>query len=145
MSKLMAKRKKLLRDSLAERSEEAERVVKKRHKLAKTDPYPLCGLYEASLAGKPCFVEYEPDPQLRDTEQVPLLEEWGIEGFLRREVVPSAPDAWYVPGSVKVGYEISFTRYFYKPKQLRPLEEIRAGILALESETEGLLADILRQ
>ena len=143
--KLTAKRKKLLRDSLTERSEEAERVVKKRHKLGKTDPNPLCGLYEANRAGKPCFVEYEPDPQLRDTEQVPLLEEGRIEAFLQREVVPYAPDAWYVPGSVKVGYEISFTRYFYKPKQLRPLENIRTEILALESETEGLLADILRQ
>ena len=71
--------------------------------------------------------------------------EGGIEAFLQREVVPYAPDAWYVPGSVRIGYEISFTRYFYKPKQLRPLEEIRAEILTLESETEGLLADILRQ
>jgi len=143
--KLTAKRKKLLQDSLAERSEEAEPVVRKRHKLAKEGPNPLCGLYEATVAGRRCVVEYEPDPKLRDTEQVPLLEEGGIEAFLQREVVPYAPDAWYVPGSVKVGYEISFTRYFYKPKQLRPREEIRAEILALESETEGLLADILRQ
>ena len=143
--KLTAKRKKLLRDSLAERSEGAEPLVRKRHKPAKAEPDPLRGLYEATLGGKPCVVEYEPDPQLRDTEQVPLLEEGGIEAFLRREVVPYAPDAWYVPGSVKVGYEISFTRRFYKPKHLRPLEEIRADILALESETDGLLADILRQ
>ena len=48
-----------------------------------------------------------------------MLEEGGIEGFLRREVLPYAPDAWYVPGSVKVGYEISFTRYFYQPQPLR--------------------------
>ena len=58
-------------------------------------------------------------------------------------MLPYAPDAWYVPGSVKIGYEISFTRYFYKPKALRPLEEIRADILALERETEGLLAEIV--
>ena len=44
---------------------------------------------------------------------------------------------------MKVGYEISFTRHFYKPQPLRPLEEIRADILALEQETEGLLADIV--
>jgi hypothetical protein len=69
--------------------------------------------------------------------------EGGIEAFLRREVLPHAPDAWYDPGSVKTGYEISFTRYFYKPRQLRTLEEIRADILALEKETEGLLGEIL--
>ena len=88
-------------------------------------------------------VEYEPDTDLRDTEQVPLLEEGGIEAFLRREVLPHAPDAWYDPDSVKIGYEISFTRYFYKPQPLRTLEEIRADILALEKETEGLLGEII--
>ena len=89
------------------------------------------------------MVEYEPDPDLRDTERVPLLEEGGIQAFLRREVLPYAPDAWYVPASVKIGYEISFTRHFYKPEPLRPLEEIRADILALERETEGLLSEIV--
>ena len=54
-----------------------------------------------------------------------------------------APDAWYVPDSVKVGYEISFTRHFYKPQPLRPLEEIRADILALEREAEGQMEEIL--
>ena len=72
-----------------------------------------------------------------------MLEECGVEGFLRREVLPYAPDAWYVPGKVKTGYEISFTRHFYKPQPLRPLEEIRADILALERGTEGLLAEIM--
>ena len=67
----------------------------------------------------------------------------GIEAFLKREVLPHAPDAWYVPDSVKTGYEISFTRYFYKPQPLRTLEEIRADILALEKETEGLLGEII--
>ena len=63
---------------------------------------------------------------------------------MRREVLPYAPDAWYVPSSVKIGYEISFTRHFYKPQPLRPLEEIRADILALERETDGLLAEIVK-
>jgi hypothetical protein len=76
-------------------------------------------------------------------QQVPLLEEGGIEAFLRREVLPHAADAWYLPDTVKTGYEISFTRYFYKPKPLRTLEEIRADILALEKETEGLLSEIV--
>ena len=65
-------------------------------------------------------MEYEPDTDLRDTEQIPLPEEGGIEAFLRREVLPYAPDAWYVPESVKTGYEISFTRHFYKPQPLAP-------------------------
>ena len=74
---------------------------------------------------------------------MPLLEDGGIEAFLQREVLPYAPDAWYVEFSVKTGYEVSFTRYFYKPKPLRPLEEIRTDILALEKETEGLLEEII--
>ena len=143
--KLTAKRKKLLRDSLAERSEEAKPVVARKHKLAKVEPDPLRGLCEVTLGSKRWVVEYEPDPDLRDTEQVPLLEEGGIEAFLKREVLPYAEDAWYAPASVKIGYEISFTRYFYKPKPLRTLAEIRAEIVAVEREAEeslgGMLAD----
>jgi pullulanase/glycogen debranching enzyme len=71
------------------------------------------------------------------------LKAGGIEAFLRREVLPHAPDAWYDPASVKTGYEISFTRYFYKPQPMRTLEEIRADILALEKEAEGLLGEIV--
>ncbi len=126
----------------AERSETAPQVIAKVHR-AGIEPDPLRGLFPATVAGKPAVVEYEPDSDLRDTEQVPLLEEGGIEAFLRREVLPYAPDAWYAPDSVKVGYEISFTRHFYKPQPLRPLEEIRADILALERETEGLLVEIV--
>ena len=89
-------------------------------------------------------VEYESDTDLRDTEQVPLLEEGGIEAFLRREVLPYAADAWYVPASVKTGYEISFTRLLLQtPADADSLEEIRADILALDKETEGLLSEIV--
>ena len=88
-------------------------------------------------------MEYEPDTDLRDTEQIPLQEEGGIEAFLRHEVLPYAADAWYRADSVKTGYEISFTRYFYKPKPMRTLQELRADILALEKETDGLLPEIL--
>ncbi len=125
-----------------ERAEGALPVIKKAHKRG-TEPDPLRGLFAATVNGKPAVVEYEPDTNLRDTEQIPLLEEGGIDAFLQREVLPYAPDAWYVASSVKIGYEISFTRYFYKPQPLRPLEEIRADILALEKETDGLLAEIL--
>ena len=136
-----AKEIKALKET-AERSESAPPVIKKIHKRG-VEPNPLVGLFEAIIKGKRCTVEYEPDSDLRDTERVPLLEDGGVEAFLRREVLPYAADAWYVPDSVKIGYEISFTRYFYKPQPLRTLEEIRADILALEKETEGLLGDIL--
>ena len=76
------------------------------------DADPLRGLFAARVKGKPSVVEYEPDTDLRDTEQVPLMEEGGIEAFIRREVLPYAPDAWYVPSKVKIGYEISFTPPF---------------------------------
>ena len=125
-----------------ERSETAPPVIKRVHgRGANADP--LRGLFPATIGGKPAVVEYEPDPDLRDAEQVPLLEKGGIQAFLRREVLPYAPDAWHAPDSVKIGYEISFTRHFYKPQPLRPLEEIRADILALERETEGLLGEVL--
>jgi type I restriction enzyme M protein len=122
--------------------ETAPPVIKKVHKRG-TSPDPLRGLFEATVDGKKSVVEYEPDGDLRDSEQVPLLEEGGIEGFLRREVLPHAPDAWYDPESLKVGYEVSFTRYFYKPQPLRSLDEIRADIRAVERETDGLLAEVL--
>ena len=140
--KLTAKRSKLLQTSLATRAEAAEPVIKKIHKRG-VKPNPLIGLVEVTISGKRCVVEYEPGTELRDTEQVPLLEEGGIDAFLRREVLPHVPDAWYDPDSVKTGYEISFTRYFYKPQPLRTLEEIRADILVLERETEGLLDEII--
>ena len=133
---------KALKES-GERREDAPPVIRKIHKRG-TPADPLCGLFETSLNGAPAVVEYEPDPDLRDTEQIPLQEAGGIDAFLRREVLPYAPDAWYPPDGVKIGYEISFTRYFYKPQPMRTLAEIRADILALERETEGLLDGILR-
>jgi len=125
-----------------ERDEKAPPVIRKIHKQG-TAPDPLHGLFEVVIKGNPRVVEYEPDTDLRDTEQVPLLEEGGIEAFLEREVLPYAPDAWYKPDSVKIGYEISFNRYFYKPKKLRSLDEIRADLLAVEKEAKGLLEEIL--
>lgn len=136
-----AKEIKVLKDT-AERSDGAPAVIRKIHKKGVAAD-PLRGLFAATIKGKPAVVEYEPDPDLRDTEQVPLLEEGGIDAFLQREVLPHARDAWYVADSVKTGYEVSFTRYFYKPVPLRTLEEIRADILALERETEGLLGEII--
>jgi type I restriction enzyme M protein len=80
---------------------------------------------------------------LTDTEQIPLDYPGGINVFIETEVLPYAPDAWVDESKTQIGYEISFTKHFYKPVQLRELSEIIADIRALEAETEGLLEDIL--
>jgi len=136
-----AKEIKALKES-GERSDDAPPIIKKIHKQG-TPPDPLRGFFEITRKSKRAVVEYEPDTDLRDTEQIPLTEEGGIEAFIRREVLPYAPDAWYKADSVKIGYEISFTRYFYKPQPMRTLEEIRADIRVLEKETDGLLDEII--
>lgn len=84
---------------------------------------------------------FAPDPDLRDSEQVPLLYPGGIEAFMQTEVLPYSPDAW-VSDSV-VGYELSFTKYFYRPVELRPIAEIRAEILEIERRCDGILNEIL--
>lgn len=124
------------------RCAESPPLIRKVHR-GSAEPNPLHGLFQAEVGGKPAVVEYWPDPDLRDTEQIPLTEEGGVDAFLQREVLPYAPDAWYDPGSIKTGYEINFNRYFYRPQALRSLEDIREDILALERESEGLLSQIL--
>lgn len=141
--KLTPKRWKLIQSALAVKDEAAGAVIKKLHKPGKVEANPLHGRYEVTITSKPQIAEYEPDSDLRDTEQVPLLEEGGIDAFVRREVLPHVPDAWVDADATKIGYEISFTRYFYKPQPLRTLEEIRGEILTLERETGGLLNEIL--
>jgi type I restriction enzyme M protein len=106
-------------------------------------PAPFQGLFETTIKGKHCVVEYEPDSDLRDSEQVPLQELGGVEAFIRREVLPHAKDAWVDDSKTQIGYEISFNRYFYKPPPLRSLDEIKKDVLALEKETEGLLKEIV--
>lgn len=124
-------------------AEDGAPVIRRIHKPGKVASDPLRGLFPLTINGKRCVVEYEPYSELRDTETVPLKEPGGIEAFIRREVLPHAPDAWIDEAKTTIGYEISFTRYFYKPQPLRPLEAIRAEILALERETDGLMADII--
>ena len=131
----------------AERDESVPPIIKKLHKLG-TRADPLLGRFEAEVDGKTRVVEYEPDSELRDNEQITLTEpagEWrdGIEAFIRREVLPYASDAWIDESKTKIGYEISFTRHFYKPIPLRTLDEIRADIRALEAETDDLLEEIV--
>ena len=121
--KLSASDKKAILDAVSWRDPEAPPVVKKARKY-----------------GAP---EYEPDPELRDTEQISFLEPGGIEAFFQRECLPYVPDAWIDAEKTKIGYEISFTRYFYKPQPLRTLDEIKADIRQVEAESEGLLEEIL--
>lgn len=80
------------------------------------------------------------NPELRDTENVPLKED--IQTYFEREVLPFAPDAWIDEKKSKVGYEIPFTRYFYKYEAPKPSAEIMQEILAIEAELDGALAEV---
>ena len=142
--KLPAADLKLIVKAVSWRVETAPPVIAKVHKPGKTKADPLRGLFETKMDGKPAVIEYEPDSDLRDTEQVPLLEDGGIEAFFRREVLPYTPDAWIKEGVTKIGYEVSFTRHFYKAQPLRTLEEISTDIVAIEKEAEGLLDGLLK-
>lgn len=141
--KLSAKSIKFLNDNLAIVDENAKPVIKKIYKSGTVISNPLHGKFETIINGKSVIVEYEPDSNLRDYEQVPLLEDGGITAFLEREILPYAPDAWIDASKTLIGYEISFTKHFYKPAHLRTLEEIKADIFAIERETEGLLEEIV--
>lgn len=116
--KLTAKRKKAVRDFLTQIDETAEAVLDSK--------------------GNP-----EADKNLKDTEQIPLLYEGGIESYWKNEIKPYVPDSWIDEKSIGIGYELSFTKYFYKPLELRAPEEIIADIQAVESNTDGLLASII--
>jgi len=130
------------------RDENAQPVIAKKEKLKPgqtlTDHDKLCGWSEFRTPSSAFRIRHEPDSELRDFEQIPLLEPGGIEAFIRREVLPYTPDAWIVEADTKIGYEVSFTRHFYQPPKLRTLAEISADILALEQETEGLLSEITK-
>jgi len=82
----------------------------------------------------------EPDPELRDYENVPLKED--ISEYIKREVLPHAPDAWVDASKTKIGYEINFNRYFYKYTPPRPLEEIERELKAVEQEIADMLGEV---
>ena len=113
-----AKRKNAIKKYFAEVDEQAEKVLDKNGK-----------------------VEF--DNNLKDTEQVPLLYAGGIKAFFKNEIEPYVPDAVVDEENAVIGYELSFTKYFYKPVQLRSLDEIIADIRAIEESTDGLLASII--
>ena len=112
---------KKLRDAISETDEDAEPVIAKKLKDG--------------------TVEYEADSNLRDTENVPLKDD--IQAYFEREVLPHVPDAWIDHSKTAKGYEISFTKYFYKYQPLRSLEEIKTDIMRLEKETDGVLREIV--
>jgi type I restriction enzyme M protein len=87
------------------------------------------------------YLTYETESDLRDTENVPLKED--IRSYFLREVKPHVAEAWINLDATKIGYEISFNKYFYQHKPLRAIEEVTADILALEKESDGLIAEIL--
>lgn len=85
----------------------------------------------------------EADVELRDTESVPFKYEGGIEAFMQNEVLPYAPDAWVDEKKTVIGYEISFSKYFYKPVELREMSDIIAELNTLEKQADGMIAGIM--
>ncbi|SFP37756.1 type I restriction enzyme M protein [Oscillibacter sp. PC13] len=88
-------------------------------------------------------VDGEADADLRDTENIPFTYEGGISAFIRNEVLPYAPDAWVDEKKTMIGYEISFTKYFYKPVELRKMGDILESLTALEKEADGMLSEVV--
>ena len=88
-------------------------------------------------------IEGEPDVDLRDIENIPFTYVGGIDTFMKNEVLPYASDAYVEEKKTQIGYEISFTKYFYKPVELRPMEEILENLRALEREADGMMAEIM--
>ena len=105
--------------------------------LKKVRPY----ITEKDRSAKP--VKGEADSELRSTEIIPFTYNGGIEQFLVDEVKPYAADAWIDEKSVKIGYELSFIKYFYKPTELRNMEDIVSDLVSLENVTDGMMHDIL--
>lgn len=157
--KLAAPARKQILNAVSWRDERAEKVIKKVHKLNAAKLNDLLNQlgttrdklgdygYMATPSGE--YIEYEPDSELRDTENVPLALDTSlstssvIHDYFIREVRPHVDEAWIAIDKTVIGYEISFNKYFYQHKPLRSLEEVTAEILALETETDGLLKQLV--
>lgn len=150
--KLSASEKNALLSSISWYDETAERVISKTLKLAGEKLDALCqrlSCTEAQLADygyfpsgkKGEYIIYDTASELRDSENIPLKE--NVYDYFMREVKPHVSEAWIDLEKTKIGYEISFNKYFYQHKPLRSLEEVSAEILALEKENDGLIIDIL--
>ena len=141
--KLGASDLKALLKAVSWRDEQAPLVIKKRIAASKGIADPLFGRYLVEANGKSEIIEYESDSDLSDFEQIPLNEPGGVAAFIEREVWPYTPDAWVDEKSEKIGYEISFTRHFYKPVAMRALAEIESDIQLLLSESDKYVAQAL--
>jgi len=150
--KLSASEKNQILNAVSWRDEQAERVIKKVHKISgrKLDdlldelnctPEQLRDFGYWPSQTKVEYIEYESDSDLRDTENVPLKDD--IHVYFLREVRPHVDEAWINLDQTKIGYEISFNKYFYQHKSLRSLEEVTRDILDLGAETEGLLKKLV--
>lgn len=105
--------------------------------MKKIRPY----ITEKDSTAKPILGEADAD--LRDTEIIPFTYDGGIAAFMEKEVIPFSPDAWIDDKATKIGYELSFTKHFYKPTVFRSVQEIVEDLQELEKETDGMLAEIL--
>jgi type I restriction enzyme M protein len=128
-------------------------VVKKEHKVNSKDIERLESVYGVDsallsdygymLGAKNTYIEYESDSDLRDSEKIPVKED--IYEYFLREVRPYVSDAWINLPPTKIGCEISFNKYFYKPAPLRSLEENEADILALDEQSQGFIKSLFSQ
>ncbi len=149
--KLSATDKKAILNAVSWYDADAAKVIRKKQKLdgdKLADLLEHLGCAEGDLADfgyyrQPdgAYLTYEPSGDLRDAETVPLSDT--IHRYYLAEVKPHVEEAWINLDSVKIGYEISFNKYFYRHKPLRSIEEVTADILELEKQAEGLMADIL--
>jgi len=150
--KLSATEKNAILNAVSEYDAQAEKVVKGITKLSGDKLEKLLdhlGCAESQLADygyfatakKGEYTEYETESDLRDTENVPLKE--AIYDYFLREVKPHVAEAWINLDVTKIGYEISFNKYFYRHTPLRTLDEVSTDILALERESDGLISEIL--
>lgn len=150
--KLSASEKNAILNAVSWYDAEAEKVIKSTikltgEKLQKVLKHLDCNENELADYGyfptdkKGEYLTYETESDLRDTENVPLKED--IHSYFLREVKPHVEEAWINLDATKIGYEISFNKYFYQHKPLRAIEEVTADILALEKESDGLIAEIL--
>lgn len=143
--KLTARRARLFREYLCERDEAAQPVISKQETLKSgeklTERDRLSGRFSPPEISKGNVLRYEPDPDLRDTENVPLKED--IDEYFRREVLPHVPDAWIDRDKTKVGYEIPFNRHFYKYTPPRSLEAIDHDLQKVSEEIMGMLREVM--
>jgi len=163
-TKLSATEKKAILNAISWYDADAAKVIKSKTKIAgdklekllnhlgcNENQLPNFGYYpctdamlrvsKANISKNTEYIQYETESDLRDSENIPLKDE--IHAYFLKEVKPHVNEAWINLDSTKIGYEISFNKYFYQHKPLRDVNVVAQDILALEKENEGLIMDIL--